>query len=94
MTFGYEEEDLHECCAIDCEEAGKHLLILKEWTGARYGGKTETGTKVPVASAYYCRNHMAKKLELLASRYGSDHDDDGSTQKRPTPLQYDGDIPL
>jgi hypothetical protein len=49
-------------------------LILKEWTGTQYGGKTETGTRFPVTSAYYCRNHLAKKLELLANRYVSNDD--------------------
>jgi hypothetical protein len=92
MTDRYLEEDLHECCAVDCREAGKHLLILKEWTGTRYGGKTETGTQFPVTSAYYCRNHMARKLELLASLYGSN--DGYETEKDIPSPQYDGDTPL
>jgi hypothetical protein len=37
VTDGYPDEDLHECCAGDCREAGKHLLILKEWAGTQYG---------------------------------------------------------
>jgi hypothetical protein len=36
MTDGYTEEDLHQCCAVECREAGKHLLILKQWTGTQY----------------------------------------------------------
>jgi hypothetical protein len=92
MTDGYPDQDLHECCAVDCIEAGKHLLILKEWTGTQYGGKTETGTQFPVTSAYYCRNHMARKLELLANRYASN--DDYETEKDMPPPQYDGDTPL
>jgi hypothetical protein len=74
MTDGYLDGDLHECCAVDCREAGKHLLILKEWTGTQYGVKTEIGTQFPVTSTYYCRNHMARKLELLANRCGSNDD--------------------
>ena len=98
MTDGYLDGDLHECCAVDCREAGKHLLILKEWTGTQYGGKAETGTQFPVTSAYYCRNHLAKKLELPANRYGL-NDDDYETEKDmppppPPPPQYDGDTPL
>jgi hypothetical protein len=93
MTDGYTEEDLRECCAVDCGEAGKHLLILKEWTGTQYGGKTETGTLFPVIGAYYCRNHLAKKLELLAKRYVS-NDDYNETEKDMPPPQYDGDTPL
>ena len=82
MTDGYRDEDLHECCAVDCREAGKHLLILKEWTG----------TQFPVTSAYYCRDHLAKKLELLANRYASNNDYE--TEKDMPPPQYDGDTPL
>jgi hypothetical protein len=37
VTDGYPDEDLHECCAGDCTEAGKRLLILKERTGTQYG---------------------------------------------------------
>ena len=93
MTDGYLDGDLHECCAVSCREAGKHLLILKEWTGPnQYGGKTETGTQFPVTSAYYCRKHLARKLELLANRYGSN--DDYETEKDMPPPQYDGDTPL
>ena len=93
MTDGYTEEDLHQCCAVECKEAGKHLLILKQWTGTQYGGKTDTGTQFPVISAYYCRNHLAKKLELLANRYGSNDDYDETEKDMPPPL-YDGDAPL
>ena len=70
MSYSYEEDDLNECCAVDCEEPGTEFLIVKSWTGVQYGGKNETGgTRSPVTSGYYCRNHMAEKLESLTRRY-------------------------
>jgi hypothetical protein len=73
MPYSYEEgEDLHECCSVDCDKPGTELLITKSWTGVQYGGKNETGgTRSPVTSGYYCRNHIAEKLESLAKRYRS-----------------------
>jgi hypothetical protein len=80
MTYSYEKEDLHECCAVDCNEAGTELLILRAWTGTRYGGTNETGgTHFPVTSGYYCRDHMAKKLGSLAKRYGSGSRDNNTS---------------
>jgi hypothetical protein len=70
MSYSYEEDDLHECCAVDCDKPGTELLITKSWTGTRYGGK-ENRDRFPVISGYYCKDHMANKLESLAKRYGS-----------------------
>jgi hypothetical protein len=80
MSYSYEEgEDLHECCAVDCDKPGTELLITKSWTGVQYGGK-ENKTNCPVTSGYYCKNHIAKKLELLlAKRYRSDSSGNNST---------------
>jgi hypothetical protein len=41
---------------------------MKSWTGSKYGGK-ESQTNHPVTSRYYCKNHMAEKLESLTRRY-------------------------
>ena len=54
-------------------------LIREETTGSRF---------TSCYDAYYCRNHMARKLELLANRYGSN--DDYETEKDMQPPQYDG----
>ncbi len=72
MSYSYEEGDnnLHECCAVDCDKPGTELLIMKSWTGGKYGGK-ESQTNHPVTSGYYCKDHVAKKLKSLARRYGS-----------------------
>ena len=71
MSSSYEEDDdLHECCAVDCDKPGTELLIMKSWTGSKYGGK-ESKTNHPVTSGYYCKNHMAEKLESLTRRYRS-----------------------
>ena len=79
MSYSYEEgEDLHECCAVDCDKPGTELLITKSWTGVQYGGK-ENKNNCPVTSGYYCKNHIAKKLELLAKRYESDSSGNNST---------------
>ncbi len=66
-----EGDDLHECCAVNCAQAGTEFLIIKSWALNQYGGgKGETtGTHHPVVSGYYCRNHMAEKLESLTRRY-------------------------
>ncbi len=72
MSYRYEDnDDLHECCAVDCDKPGTDLLIMKSWTGSKYGGK-DSKTNYPIASGYYCKDHLAKKLESLAKRYGSD----------------------
>lgn len=72
MSYSYEENELHECCAVDCGEPGTELLVIKSWSTDRYGGKDQQDkTHHPVASGYYCKNHMTKKLRLLAKRYGS-----------------------
>jgi hypothetical protein len=47
MSYSYEEDDLHECCAVDCDKPGTELLIIKSWTGAQYGGK-ESQTNYPL----------------------------------------------
>ena len=74
MSDSYEEdEDLHECCAVDCDNPGTEFLVVKSWTGVQYGRNNETGgTQSPVTSGYYCRHHMAKKLQSLTRRYRSD----------------------
>jgi hypothetical protein len=61
---------LHEYCAANCDKLGTELLIVKSWTGSKYGGK-ESKTNHPVTSGYYCKNHMAEKLESLTRRYRS-----------------------
>jgi hypothetical protein len=79
MSYSNEENDLHECCAVDCDKPGTELLIMKSWTGSKYGAK-ESQTNHPVTSGYYCKNHMHEKLESLARRYrSSSSDDDGGT---------------
>ena len=71
MSYSYEEDyDLHECCAVNCDKLGTELLIVKSWTGSKDGGK-ESKTNHPVTSGYYCKNHMAEKLESLTRRYRS-----------------------
>jgi hypothetical protein len=76
MSYGREDdEDLHECCAVDCAQAGTEFLIIKSWALNRYGGKDEkTGTHQFVTSGYYCKNHMAEKLESLTRRYRPSND--------------------
>ena len=72
MSNSREDEDLHECCAVDCAQAGTEFLIIKSWALKRYGGKdekTDTTTNQLVTSGYYCKNHMAEKLESLTRRY-------------------------
>jgi hypothetical protein len=69
MSYRYEEAELHECCAVDCAEAGTEFLIVKSWTDNRYGAGDEKSTHHPVATGYYCMNHMAEKLESLTRRY-------------------------
>jgi hypothetical protein len=69
MSYRYEEAELHECCAVDCAEAGTEFLIVKSWAENRYGAGDERSTHHPVASGYYCMNHMAEKLESLTRRY-------------------------
>lgn len=73
MSYSHEDEDLHECCAVDCAQAGTEFLIIKSWALNRYGGKDEktdtTATNQLVTSGYYCKNHMAEKLESLTRRY-------------------------
>ena len=67
-----DDEDLHECCAVDCSQAGTEFLIIKSWALNRYGGKdekTDITTNQLVTSGYYCKNHMAEKLESLTRRY-------------------------
>lgn len=45
-------------------------MTIKPWTASRYGGKDETtGTHQLVASGYYCKHHMAEKLESLTRGY-------------------------
>ena len=70
MSYNYEQDYLHECCAVDCDKPGTELLIMKSWTGSKYGGK-ESQTNHPVTSGHYCKNHMAEKLESLTRRYRS-----------------------
>ena len=70
MSYSYEDNDLHDCCAVNCDKPGTEFLILKLWTGVQYGGKNETGgTQSPVTSGYCCRDHMAEKLGSLTRRY-------------------------
>ncbi len=72
MSYSREDEDLHECCAVDCAQAGTEFLIIKSWALNRYGGKdekTDITTNQLVTSGYYCKNHMAEKLESLTRRY-------------------------
>ena len=70
MSYTYEEDnDLHECCAVNCDSPGTELLILKSWTGSKYGGKESQTNHHPVTSGYYCKSHMAEKLESLTRRY-------------------------
>jgi hypothetical protein len=72
MSYSHEEDDdLHECCAVNCDKPGTELLIMKSWTGSKYGGKESPSNNHPVASGYYCKNHMAVKLESLIRRYRS-----------------------
>jgi hypothetical protein len=71
MSHRYEEDDdLHECCAVNWDKLGTEFLIVKSWTGSKDGGK-ESKTNHPVTSGYYCKNHMAEKLESLTRRYRS-----------------------
>ncbi len=78
MSYSHEEDDLHECCAVDCAQAGTEFLTIKSWAFNRYGGKedetTDTSTNQLVTSGYYCKNHMAEKLESLTRRYRSSSD--------------------
>jgi hypothetical protein len=69
MSYSYKEDELHECCAVDCVEAGTEFLIVKSWADNRYGGGDERSTHHPVVSGYYCMNHMGEKLESLTRRY-------------------------
>lgn len=71
MSYSHEEDDLHECCAVDCAQAGTEFLTIKSWAFNRYGGKDEKTdtTNQLVTSGYYCKNHMAEKLESLTRRY-------------------------
>ena len=69
MSYSYEEDELHECCAVDCAETGTEFLIVKSLADNRYGGGDERSTHHPVASGYYCMNHMGEKLESLTRRY-------------------------
>ena len=72
MSYSREDEDLHECCAVDCAQAGTEFLIIKPWALNRYGGKdekTDITTNQLVTGGYYCKNHMAEKLESLTRRY-------------------------
>ncbi len=83
MPYSYEEDDdnnndLHECCVIDCDKPATELLIMKSWTGNKYGGN-ESQTNPPVTSGYYCKSHMAKKLKSLTRRYRPRNTDDGRT---------------
>ncbi len=82
MSQSYEEDnDLHVCFAVNCDKRGTELLILKSWTGSKYGGK-ESQTNHPVSSGYYCKNHLAEKLESLTKRYsisGTSSDADTAT---------------
>ncbi len=79
MAGGYEEQnnDLNECCALDCNRPGTELLIMKSWIGSKYGGD-ESQTNHPVIGGYYCRNHMADKLESLTRRYRSSSSNSGN----------------
>ncbi len=81
MSYSYEEDnDLHESSAANCDKLGTEFLIVKSWTGSKYEGK-ESKTNRPVTSGYYCKNHMAEKLESLTRRYragGSSSSDAGA----------------
>lgn len=81
MSYIHEEDDLHECCAVDCAQAGTEFLIIKSWALNRYGGKDEKTdtTNQLVTSGYYCKNHMAEKLESLTRRYRPSSDTAGTT---------------
>ncbi len=59
---------MHECCAVNCDKPGTEGLIMKSWSGSKYGGN-ERQTDHPVASGYYYKNHMVEKLESLTRRY-------------------------
>ncbi len=73
MPGGYEQQnnDLYKCCAIDCDRPGTELLIMKSQTGGKYGREQESQSNHSVISGYYCKNHMAEKLESLTKRYRS-----------------------
>jgi hypothetical protein len=79
MSYSYEKKDLHECCAVDCAEAGTEFLVIKSWSDNRYGGKDERSIHNPVSSGYYCRNHMAEKLDSLTRRYRSGSRDNNTS---------------
>jgi hypothetical protein len=52
MSYSYEEnDDLHGCCAVNCDKPGTELLIMKSWTGSKYGGKESQSTNHPVLAA-------------------------------------------
>jgi hypothetical protein len=69
-------DQLYECCAVDCNDAGQFHLIVEEYTGKGYEYREEqsdkygnvTGMRSPVINAYYCRKHAAEKLQSLADR--------------------------
>jgi hypothetical protein len=62
-------------------EDATEFLMVRAWTGDAYGGITDTGTVMPITTGYYCRNHMAEKLDSLTRRYrsGSRDDDNNNT---------------
>jgi hypothetical protein len=70
MSYSHEEDGLHECCAVDCVQAGTEFLMIKSRALNRYRRKDKTtDTNHLVTSGYYCKNHMAEKLESLTRRY-------------------------
>jgi hypothetical protein len=69
MSYSYEENELLECCAVDCVDPGTEFLVIKSWSNNRYGGKDQQDRHRLVTSGYYCENHMAEKLESLTRRY-------------------------
>jgi hypothetical protein len=85
MSYSYQEDEvdeLHECCAVNCDKPGTELLKMKSWTGSKYGGK-ESQTNHPVSSGYYCKDHMAEKLESLIRRYRSDRSSSSKADTGP-----------
>jgi hypothetical protein len=50
MSYSREDEDLHECCAVDCAQAGTEFLIIKSWLSTDMEEKMRKQTLPPPIS--------------------------------------------